>query len=173
MGGTLNLVYVIYRVTADTNLPVKFYNHKARKIKIAVGLGTNGIRLLFLFVYLVMRHLPTLDTLINDDPSALMYKMNPANSIPVGAIVVKSVCQIRHIPTIEAPILYSTDGDIRIAVIRKATALGTPRVVLTAVAFTVFVEVADSYPGVREPRRAHGGLTFNPGIRVRVLGDCS
>ena len=129
-------------------------------------------RALILFVYLVMPDLPALDTLINDDPSALMYKMNPTNSIPVGAIVVKSVCQIRHIPAIEAPILYSTDGDIGIAVIRKATALGTPRVVLTAVAFPVFVEVADSHSGVREPRRAHGGLAFNPGIRARVPRDC-
>jgi len=118
-----------------------------------------------------MPHLPTLDSLINNDPGTLMYIMNPTNSIPVVAIVVKSVCQIRHIPTFEAPILYSTDGDIGIAVMRKATALGTPRVVLAAVVITVVVEVADRGAGVREPRGAHGGLAFHPGLRGRVLGD--
>ena len=98
--------------------------------------------------------------------------MPPTNSVPVVALVVENVCQISHISTVEAPILDSTDGDISIAMIRKATALGTSRLFFAAVTITVFVEVAERGTGVQEPRRHHGGLAVKPARCVRVFGDC-
>ena len=55
-----------------------------------------------------------------------MYVVPPTNSVPIVALV-ENVRQIGHISTVEAPILDSTDGDISIAMILKATALGTSR----------------------------------------------
>lgn len=73
-----------------------------------------------------MPHFPTFNTLINNNLSALMYVVPPTNSVPIVALV-ENVRQIGHISTVEAPILDSTDGDISIAMILKATALGTSR----------------------------------------------